>query len=422
MPIYEYKGLNAKGKNVSGVADADSPRSLKDKLQRDGVFLSQYVETGRKGDQRKVGGVQAGSQDVSSLRASLKRIKIIEVAEVTRQLSTLIHAGIPVVESLTAVGDQLENQKFKRIMTQVKQMVSEGASLKDALAQHPKVFPELYVNMVGAGETSGNLDVVFDRLSDFTENQVRLRAKLMGAMMYPVIMMGLGFVIVTLMMLFVVPKISEMFEEMGAELPFITQVLISTSEIFQDFWYLIFALIVGGIWGFNRWRKSETGRPVWDRMVLKIPVFGPLIRMLSISRFARTLSTLLASGVPILTAMNIVRSILTNETLAVVIDDAHDAVKEGEPIADPLKRSKQFPPMVTHMIAIGEKSGQLESMLGNVADSYEIQVDSKITQLTAVLEPVMILVMGAAVAFLVFAILMPMMQMNEVISSGGGGI
>ena len=357
MPIYEYKGLNAKGKNVSGVADADSPRSLKDKLQREGIFLSQYVETGRKGDQRKVGGVQAGSQDVSSLRASLKRVKIIEVAEVTRQLSTLIHAGIPVVESLTAVGDQLENQKFKRIMTQVKQMVSEGASLKDALAQHPKVFPELYVNMVGAGETSGNLDVVFDRLSDFTENQVRLRAKLMGAMMYPVIMMGLGFVIVTLMMLFVVPKISEMFEEMGAELPFITQVLISTSEIFQDFWYLIFAMIVGGIWGFNRWRKSETGRPVWDRMVLKIPVFGPLIRMLSISRFARTLSTLLASGVPILTAMNIVRSILTNETLAVVIDDAHDAVKEGEPIADPLKRSKQFPPMVTHMIEVGERSG-----------------------------------------------------------------
>jgi general secretion pathway protein F len=238
-------------------------------------------------------------------------------------------------------------------------------------------------------------------------------------MMYPLIMVVLGFLIVTLMMLFVVPKISEMFEEMGAELPFITQLLIGTSEIFQNWWYLIFLMIIGSVIFFGRWRRSATGKPVWDRIVLKIWIFGPLIRMLSIARFSRTLSTLLASGVPILTAMDIVRSILTNETLAVVIDDARDAVKEGEPIADPLKRSREFPPMVTHMIAIGEKSGQLESMLGNVADSYEVQVDSKITQLTSVLEPVMIVLMGGAVAFLVFAILMPMMQMNDVISGSG---
>lgn len=418
MPIFEYKGLNAKGKSVSGVIDAESPRVLKERLQRDGIFLSKYVATDRAGVKRTVGGEKAGSREVS-LAASLQRIKVIEVAEITRQMATLIKAGIPVVDALTAVSEQLENQKLKRVMTQIKQDVSEGASLKDALVQHPRVFETLYVNMVGAGEQSGNLDVVFERLSDFTENQVRLRAKLMGAMMYPLIMVVLGFLIVSLMMLFVVPKISEMFEEMGAELPFITRVLIGTSEIFQNWWYLIFLGIIGGSIFFSRWRRSQTGKPVWDRFVLRVWIFGPLIRMLSIARFARTLSTLLASGVPILTAMDIVRSILTNETLAVVIDDARDAVKEGEPIADPLKRSRQFPPMVTHMIAIGEKSGQLESMLGNVADSYEVQVDSKITQLTSVLEPVMIVLMGGAVAFLVFAILMPMMQMNDVISGSG---
>ena len=419
MPIYEYKGLNAKGKNVNGVVDADNPRSLKEKLQRDGIFLSQYTETDRSGGQRSVGGEQQGSADVGSFLSRFKRIKVIEVAEITRQLSTLIHAGIPVVESLNAVSDQLENQRLKRVVSQIKRAVSEGSSLKDALAVHPTVFAPLYINMVGAGEQSGSLDIVFERLSDFTESQVRLRAKLMGAMMYPIIMMVLGLIIVSLMMLFVVPKISEMFEEMGAELPFITQLLIGASEIFQTWWPVIFLLTIGGVVGFGRWRRTEAGKAKWDRFVLKVPVFGPLIRMLSISRFARTLSTLLASGVPILSAMTIVRSILTNETLAVAVDDARDAVREGEPIAEPLKRSKQFPPMVTHMIAVGEKSGQLESMLGNVAQSYEIQVDSKIQALTSVLEPVMIVFMGGAVAFLVFAILMPMMQMNEVVSGGG---
>ena len=419
MPIYDYKGLSSKGKNVSGVLDADSPRALKERLQRDGVFLSQYVETSRGGGKRKVGGEQAGSRDVS-LAQTLRRIKVIEVAEVTRQLATLLHAGIPMVESLSAVTEQLENPKLKAVMSQVKQSVSEGASLALALKEHPKVFPNLYVNMVDAGENSGNLDIVFQRLSEFTEGQVRLRAKLMGAMTYPIIMVGLGLAIVTMMMLFVVPKIAEMFDEMGAQLPLITRMLIGASEFMQTFWPLLIVGSVAGVYGFKRWRRSEAGKPSWDRFVLKVPVFGGLIRMLSIERFARTLGTLLASGVPILTAMDIVRTIVTNETLAKVIDDAREAVQEGEPIAEPFIRSREFPPMVTHMIAIGERSGQLEPMLANVADSYQIQVDSKIAQLTSVLEPVMILFMGASVAFLVFAILMPMMQMNEVIASGGG--
>ncbi len=419
MPLYHYKGLNSKGKQTAGVVDADNPRDLKELLKRDGVFISEYVETTRGGEKRKVGGDKHGSKDVD-LRSMMTRISIMEVAETTRQLSTLAHAGIPVVEAIGAIADQLENKKLKAVMSRVKRDVNEGASLANALREHPKVFSDLYVNMVHAGESSGNLDVVFDRLADFTESQVRLRAKLMGALMYPIIMAGLGMIIVTLMMLFVVPKISEMFDEMGADLPLITKILIGASDFAQTFWPLIILLAVVGTGTFSRWRRSEAGKPKWDHFVLKVPVFGPLIRMLNIARFARTLSTLLASGVPILLAMTICRSVLTNDILGVAVDDAREAVKEGQSIAEPLKRSGQFPAMVTHMVAVGEKSGALESMLGNVADSYEIQVDSKITQLTSVMEPVVIVIMGISVAFLVFAILMPMMQMNEVISAGGG--
>lgn len=417
MPIYEYKGLDAKGKTTAGMVDADSPRALKNQLRRDGVFLTQYTETARGGKKRTVGGEKTGSREVRLLD-SLKRIKLLEVSEFTRQIATLLHAGIPMVEALAALADQQENPKLKRVLSQVKRAVSEGSSLAQALGEHPKVFPDLYVNMCAAGESSGTLDAVFDRLSEFMESSVRLRAKLMGAMMYPIIMVVLGFGIVTLMMLFVVPKIAEIFTEMGTDLPLITKILIGTSHFFLTFWPLIFAGLFGGAFGFRRWRKTEAGRERWDRFVLKIPVFGRLIRMLAIARFARTLSTLLASSVPILTAMNIVRSIISNTALASVVDAARDAVKEGQPIADPLKRSGEFPPMVTHMISVGERSGQLEQMLGNVADSYEVQVDSKITQLSSVLEPVMILFMGAAVAFLVFAILMPMMQMNDLVSGG----
>jgi general secretion pathway protein F len=274
--------------------------------------------------------------------------------------------------------------------------------------------------MVAAGESSGNLDVVFARLAEFTEAQVRLKAKVMGAMMYPIIMVVLGFLIVAMMMIFVIPQIAEIFEEMGTDLPWITVTLIGISDFFVDFWWLMILAFIGGSYSFKRWKKTPAGKTKWDGIMLKIWVFGPLIRMLSIARFTRTLSTLLESGVPILTSMTIVKSVVTNDVLAKVIEEAREAVKEGHPIADPLKASGEFPSMVTHMIAVGERSGELEAMLANVAESYEIQVESKISQLASTLEPVMILFMGAAVAFLVFAILMPMMQMNEMFSAGGG--
>ncbi|MDP6943750.1 MAG: type II secretion system inner membrane protein GspF [Myxococcota bacterium] len=420
MPIYEYKGLNAKGKQTNGLLDADSPRDLKDRLKRQGIYMSEYVETDRGGKRRKVGGEQTGSKEVS-FADMIRRITLLEVAELTRQLATLSRAGIPLVESLAALTDEHENPKLKRVMSQVKRAVSEGSSLANALQAHPTVFPPIYVNMVNAGESSGNLDIVFDRLATLTESQVRLRGKLMGALMYPVIMVFLGGIIITLMMLFVVPKMAEMFEEMGAQLPAVTRILIGFSEFVSDWWPLIFLSLIGSVVGFNRWRVSESGKPTWDAFTLRVPIFGPLIRMLNVARFARTLSTLLASGVPILTAMSIVESIINNHVLSSVVEEAREAVKEGSAVADTLKQSGEFPSMVCHMVAIGERSGELESMLGNVADSYEAHVDSKVMALTSVLEPVMIVVMGGAVAFLVFAILQPMMNMNELFASGGLG-
>ena len=414
MPIYEYKGLNAKGKATSGIKDADSPRSLKERLKRDGVFLTQFTETARSGKVRQVGGEQAGSREVRFQLFS--SVKSIEIAEFTRQMATLMRSGIPMLDSINAIVDQTENPKFKRILSQVKRSVAEGAALADSLRQHPKAFSELYTNMVAAGESSGNLDVVMNRLADFTEKQVRLKSKLIGAITYPVIMLVLASILVMVMMLVVVPKLSEMFDMLGSDLPLITTVLIDVSTFLKDWFFVLTGLLGGAIFWWSKWRKSETGKPKWDQMVLKMPIFGKLVRLVAIARFASTLSTLLASSVPILSAMTIVKSLITNSVLADVIDDAREAVKEGAPIAEPLRRSGQFPPMVTHMIAIGEKSGELEEMLQNVAETYELQVETKVEQLTSLLQPLIIVMMGLVVGFLVFAVVTPMLSMNEALA------
>ncbi|PIE65537.1 MAG: type II secretion system protein GspF [Deltaproteobacteria bacterium] len=419
MPIYEYKGLNSKGKTIGGVLDADSPRALKDRLRRQSVFLTEYVESRGGSETRRAGQTKAGSREVRFGKL-FQRVKLLEVSEVTRQLATLVKSGIPVVDAIGAVSEQLENPLFKRIMSQVKRQVSEGQSLANALKKHPKTFSTLYVNMVAAGEQSGTLDIVFARLADFTESQVRLRSKLVGALTYPVIMMLLGFAIVAMMMLFVIPQVQELFNRMGADLPWITEALIAVSGFFQGFWWLMLIAFGAFGWWFTRWKVSEGGKATWDRWTLGFPIFGDLIRKINIARFSRTLSTLLSSGVPILNALSIVRSILGNVVLADVVEEAREAVKEGHPIADPLKRSGEFPPMVCHMIAVGERSGQVEEMLGNIADSYEMQVESKVTALTSVLEPVMIVFMGVGVGIMAFAIIMPMMKMNQVAASVGG--
>ena len=411
MPVFEYTGLTEAGKNVRGIRDAESSKALRQVLRKDGVYLTDAhaAEAGAVVGEQKTG--LSREVDIPAM-LGFTGVSAQDLAIATRQLATLISAGIPLVDALTALVDQIEQPRLKRIMGVVKQKVNEGASLADALREHPKVFSELYVNMIRAGESSGALDVVLVRLADFTESQAQLRNKIIGAMLYPAIMVVVGIAIVSILFVVVIPKVTRIFEDMNVTLPWTTRILIGVSSFARDYWYVVLVAVPAVVFGVRRFVRTPRGRSWWDRTKLGAPIFGELIRMLSLSRFAKTLATLLASGVPLLTAMDIVRNIVSNTLLADVIDKARDAIREGESIAAPLRRSGQFPPLVYHMIAIGERSGQLEEMLQNVARSYEAQVEMRVGALTSLLEPVMIVAMGGGVAFIVFSILMPIMQLN----------
>lgn len=408
MPVYAYKGFNASGKLVSGTQDADNPRTIKQTLRRDGIFLTELVEA-----QTAAAAKESGGRRLFQFKFASERVSAQDLATATRQLSTLIGAGIPLVESLVALIDQVENPNFKSIWADVKQRVNEGAGFGDALAAHPRTFTGLYTNMVRAGESSGALDIVLSRLADFTESQAELRSKLVGTMVYPILMVFMSFGVMGILFIFVIPKISKIFETQKVALPLPTQILIMLSNGFKDWWFVMFPMIGLMMYGFRRYIDSERGRPVWDRFVLDVPIFGPMVRMVAVIRFCRTLSTLIGSGVPLLGAFDIVKNVVQNTVLLKVVETARDCVKEGESIAAPLKRSGEFPPIVTHMISIGEKSGQLEEMLGNVARSYEVQVDARLRAMTSLLEPLMLIFMGVIVAFIVFSIILPMLQISS---------
>ena len=404
MPVFQYKALDAAGKAVQGLKEADSPKTLRAVLKRDGVFLTEVLGAQEQKAQ--------AARDVSMKRVILGRVSPTDLAIMTRQFAVLVGAGIPLVESLGALVEQIDHEKLKRILSDVKQRVNEGSSLADALSAHPKVFATLYVNMVRAGESSGALDVVLVRLADFTESQARLRSKIMGTMAYPAFMMVIGTVVLGVLFAVVIPKIVKIFDDSRVALPWYTRILITISSFVSQWWWALAIVTIGAIWGFLRWRATTEGRARWDRFVLTIPVFGKLVRIVAIGRFARTLSTLLKSGVPLLTAMDIVRNIVGNTRLAEVIEQARDAIREGESIAAPLKRSGEFPQLVHHMVAVGERSGSLEEMLGNVAKAYEDQVETTISALTSLLEPLMIIAMGGVVGFIVVSVLMPILQLN----------
>ena len=397
--------------------EADGGADLKAKLLKDGIYLTRFSETGpnatRSEAKARAGGLL--SRDIDIKRA-LERIRQQDVAVMTRQFATLLRAGVPMSEALTALSEQQERPKLKVVITAVREKVREGSALADAMAEHPAVFSELYVNMVRVGEASGTLDIVLERLADFLDSAVRLRSKVTSAMVYPVLMLCVAVFIVSLMMVFVIPRITELFADMGTDLPLLTRILIFVSNTFRHTWFVAIPLIYFGVRQFRKYIRTEKGREWWDGVKLRAPIFGPVVRMVAVARFSRTLSTLLSSGVAVLSALDIVRAIVNNVILGKAIEEAKIAVREGDSLAGPLERSGQFPPMMTHMIAIGEKTGQLEGMLKNVADAYDQEVETRVSTMTAVLEPVMIVGMGVMVAFLVFAILQPMLKMNEVIT------
>jgi general secretion pathway protein F len=416
MPSYAYTGLSAKGKNVKGTRAAENVPGLKAALKRDGIFLTGVTETkGGAGAEAKADAA-GGSREVD-LSSMFDRITQKMVANNTRLLGTLLHAGVTLPEAILALTDQVESERFRGILSEIGARVNEGSSLADAMSIHPKVFEPLYVNMIRAGEASGALEAVLFRLSEFLEKQIELRGKVSSAMVYPIVLSILGAVIITVLMVGMVPKITAMFSDMNAELPWNTKLLIWSSDTVIDYWYLIILAMVGTVWLFRRWRASEVGQVVGDNMLLRIPVVGGLVRKVAIARFTRTLATLLSSGVQLLQALDITRTLLGNVVLEKVITEARDNIREGQGIAPALKHSGHFPPLVTHMIAVGERSGQLEQMLGDVADAYDRETNTAIGNFTALLEPLMIVVMGVAVGFVVFSIMQPIMMLTEMAGS-----
>lgn len=411
MAIYEYVGIDKKGKSVKGLKEADNTKALRLLLRSSGIFVTKIKEA-------KVGSALVSEKITLKSEVNLKRlferINVETLGLMTRQLATLLQSGVPMLESLRALIEQVDNQALKRILSQVRADVNEGMSLADAISKH-RCFSNVYVNMVRAGESSGALELVLERLADFTEGQSRLQSKVIGAMVYPMVMIVVAIIVVMILMTTVVPKITAMFASAKVQLPLMTRLLIAVSSIISSYWWLLIILFGLLIWIIYKVLKTPQGRAYWDRAKLRLPVFGPILQMVSIARFSRTLATLLSGGVPLLTTLQIVRNVVSNDALEKAIDDVREAVREGEDIAGPLRRSGQFPPMVTHMIAVGEKSGQLENMLARVATTYESRVETRVGMLTSLLEPMMILFMGVTIGGIVGAIMVPIMQMSTMV-------
>jgi general secretion pathway protein F len=416
MPVYAWKGLNTTGKSVSGTRDADGPKALRQNLRKDGVFITEHREVLAGGQKAAASGHSANVSVFKreiDLRGLFERVQPQEVAAFTRQLATLIKAGIPLAEALGALAEQGDNKKLQMVLAEIRQKVNEGSSLADTLSAHPTIFPDLYTNMVRSGEAAGNLDAVLGRLADFLDAQHALRSKVSGALTYPIIMVILGTVIMGLLMVVVVPKITSIFQDMGKTLPWNTQILIFLSDLIGSYWWALIVLFGLSYWQYRRWSRKPKGKAVMDRVKLKIPLIGPLVRFVGVARFARTLSTMLAAGVPIMTALEITKKVLNNVVLENVVEEARNAIREGEPIANPLKRSGQFPSLMVHMVSVGERSGQLEAMLENVATAYERDVDGKVARLTTILSPLLIVGMALAVVFIVFSVLQPILDMQN---------
>lgn len=411
MTLYAYKGIGKNGKNTSGVRDADSPKSLRQLLRSEGVTVTDTsIAKGKKSSGSKSEG---GGKGLNREVEFLNGIKPIEIQSFARQLATMLNAGIPLAEGLSALSEQTEGDKFKHIVGEIRTDVNEGSSLGDSLAKHPKAFDELFVSMVRSGETAGNLEQVLSRLADFMESAADLRAKVKGAMIYPVIMLVVGAGIMGFLMVGVVPEITSIFTEQGMALPANTRFLIWVSDFISSYWVVMILGTIASVFAFKAWARTDAGRLKWHKFVLKMPLVGPLVRQVAISRFTRTMGTMLTAGVPMLKVLEISKAVLGNQVLINIIEKARTSISEGDSLANTLKRSGEFPASVTHMIAVGEKSGALEDMLLRVSDSYEREVGTKLSDFTGMLEPLMLVFMGGAVGFVVFSILMPMMDMQK---------
>jgi len=406
VPVYAYKGVTSAGKAARGHVDAESVKGARLRLRRDGIFPTEIAEGRAEREAPTV------VRRFTMRMPSLQRISALDLAIATRQAATLLGAGIPLVETLRALTEQIENPRLKGVYGQVREHVNQGASFADALAASG-IFPDLYVSMVRAGEAGGALEQVLERLADYMESQVRLRNKVGSILIYPFVMFGFACVVVGALVTVVLPQITQLLESLDQPLPFYTRWIIAGSNFTREWWWAMALAAIAGAIGFRAAVRTTRGRHTYDRVVLRLPVVGRLARLIAISRFSRTLSTLLAGGLPIIRALHTAGEVAGNTVLAQAIDAARLSITEGASVARPLRASGEFPPLVTHMIEVGEQSGALEAMLGKVADTYEEQVETAVTRLTALLEPFLILVMVGIVLVIILATLVPLLQVTS---------
>ncbi len=407
MPVFEYTALDIKGKAVSGIIDADGSVAARQKVRELGVFpvtLKEVQDAAAKKERRTI-----------HFKGSFARIRPAEVTMMTRQLATLVGAGFPLVPAIDALIPQTKTPAFKRKLAQIKDAILEGNSFAGVLSLHPKLFSPLYINMVRAGETSGTLEIVLDRLADMMEKQQDLTTRIKTALTYPLLMSVFGAVVLFFLLTVIVPNITTIYSDMNQVLPLPTRILIAVSNLFKGFWWVIVLLIIGIVLGIGKLKKTEKGRYYYDQAALSLPGFGSLINKLAVARLSRTLGSLLENGVTMLTALGIVKNIVGNILIADAVEAVTKEVGQGTGIGAAMAESRFFPNLSIQMIQVGEQSGKLEPMLNKVADVFEKEVETRILRITALLEPIMIILMAVVTLFIVLSICLPIFEMNQLI-------
>ncbi len=409
MPVYDYTALDAKGKNINGIIDADGEAAARQKIRAAGHYpVSLRL-------MKSSGGEKVEGRQRFDLSQLFTRIRPAEVCIMTRQLATLIGAGFPLVSALESLSAQIGSPGLKKIIASIKGTVVEGSTFANALAKYPNAFSPIYINMVSSGESSGTLEIVLERLADMTEKQEALKAKMFTAMIYPLCIMCISALIVSLLLVYVTPKIMSMFDNMKQELPLPTQILVGTSDLFKSYWWVLVILIIALLFAMRAIYRNEKGRRWIDTKSLKLPLFGSLVRRFTAVQFARTLGSLLDNGVSMLPALGIVQNIVGNVFIARVVADGATEVSKGQGLGKALDVKKAFPPMAIQMIQVGEQSGNLEEMLNKIADVFEKEVETTVMRLTALVEPIMLMIMASIVFFIVLAICLPIFEMNQLV-------
>jgi general secretion pathway protein F len=404
MGAFEYTALDAQGKERKGLIEGDTPKHVR-QLLREKQLLPMEIQEAAQSELKR-----------SRARGFMRRgLSTLDLALLTRQLATLLRSGLPLEESLQAVAEQTEKPRVQRIILGVRSKVVEGHPLADGLRDFPQAFPEIYRATVAAGEQSGKLDSVLERLADYTESRQVMGQQVSNALVYPIVLMVLSFAIVSFLLAYVVPQVVAVFEQGHQELPVATRILIGMSDGIRNYWYYGLGVIGLGTWAFLRWLKAPESRLRFDRLLLRVPLAGKLIRGLNTARFARTFSILTASAVPVLEALKISADVVNNLPMKNAVVDAALRVREGAPIGKSLAARKIFPPMMIHLISSGESSGELEKMLERAAGNQEREMDGLLSTMTNLLGPFMVVFMGAVVMFIVIALLLPIFQLNDLV-------